>query len=391
MKIFKFTKLHWFVLLLVGVAAGLDYFLLGATFETPIIMGSLLATLMQELRSSYTSQFDKNELRPSAVGALNFFMDEMQNRPIFDPETLNNIIRSYGNSVEVPVLDAETITLTVPYTRTCALVDSENTSAIITLTFQSYGWGFTMTPATSYNNDVKMQQDFNRKFEKFRIEFEKVLDSGAINTLETDKNQLWTNIVPQYYAEVGDALQIPQAEKDDFYNNLEAIFTTMDFPGQVHVIPATSHLPMVRRLDNQGSSNATNQGFQFDLRSYRWWPTNRIPNGAAVESTGYAVEAGSCFIGNRNDADTSVGYSINGGSKVWGQEMVPVGENMINMGTFYQQDCADRSAIAGAATAGNTRSRVDGFEFSTDIVYATVYNSDLVNRYNPIVKFEVLT
>jgi len=59
------------------------------------------------------------------------------------------------------------------------------------------------------------------------------------------------------------------------------------------------------------------------------------------------------------------------------------------MGVFYQQDCADRSAIGGAATAGNTRSRVEGFEVSTDVMVAFAYNSDIANRYQPNVKFEI--
>ncbi len=343
---------------------------------------------MQEWRSEYTNRFDKNELRPSRTGALNLFLADSQSNPIFDPETIANITRSYGNQVEVPVLDAQSVTVASPYTRTCALVDDENQSAIITLTFQTFGWAFTVTPATHYNNDIKLQQDFNRKFEKYRIEFENLLDSQCVAQLETDKNQFFTDI--NEYANVGDALQIPAAEQLDFYNVLESIMNKMDFYGNINLVVSTNHVPFVRRAQNQGDGNAVNESFQFGLRGYDWYPTNRNVPGVGVDSVGYAIEAGSLHIQNRNDADTSVGYSALGGGKVWDTEMIPTGAGMMEMGTFYQEDCADRSGIAGAASAGNTRSLVRGFEFSTDVIFATVYNSDLANRYNPILKFEFI-
>lgn len=347
---------------------------------------SLLNTLMQELRSQYTDQYDKNELRESRYGALRFFQEEARERPIFDEETLNNIVRSYGNVVEVPVLDSQTVTVSTPYTRTCAVVDSENDSAIVSLTFASYGWAFSMTPATHYNNLVRMQQDFQRKMDKYLIQFSSDIDDLCITELENAKNQYWVDVAPDYYAQVGDALQVPQSEKNDFYNQLEAIMNTMDFYDTITVVAATKHMPLVRRLDNQGSSNATNEGFQFDLRSYRWSPTNRVTNGAGVESTGYAIENGSVFIGNRNDADTTMGFDI--GHKIWDTETVPIAN--MEMGTFFQEDCADASALGGAATAGNTRSYKQGYEFSTDIVVSSTYNSDPANQYNPITKFEIL-
>ena len=347
---------------------------------------SLLNSLMQNLRSSYSNQFDKNELRASRYGALNFFKEEAAQRPIFDAETIANIQRSYGNTVQVPVLDAETIASTGSYTRTCTIADSENTSAIVSLNFATYGWRFSMNPALYFNNLVKRQADFERKFNKYLLQFAADLDSACVAALEAAKNQLWTGVAPDYYAQAANALQVPQADKDDFYNQLEAIMNTMDFYDNIHVVASTKHMPMVRKLDNQGSSNATNLGFQMDLRGYRWWPSNRVTNASGKDSTLYAVQAGTCFIANRNDPDTMMGHDI--GHKKWDTERVPIVDMV--MGTYYQEDCADASGLAGAASAGNTRSLKEGFEFSTDIVLATAYNSDLTTRYNPVVKSEVL-
>lgn len=393
---FKITP-QGLIIALIALVVGSVEFAFGGSGEKTV-EASLLATLMQELRSDYQNQFDKNELRESRWGALRFFQNDSRNNPIFDPQTIANIQRSFGNTVQVPVLDAQSVSVSGSYTRTCSIVDSENDSALVSLTFTSYGWGFSMTPASHYNNDVDYQTDFNRKMRKYLIAFANTLDNACISQLETDKNAYWGTDVTAYYAQSADALQVPQASKDDFYNNLESIFMTMDFMDDVHIIASTKHMPTVRKLAAQGAANDENDRYQFQgsgsrmdgmgLRPYNWWPTNRITNGGGVDSTVYAVSSGSCYIDNRQDADSEIGGTIGGDSKIWGKEQMPVVD--MTMGSFYTQDCGDRSAIVSTASAGNTRSRYEGFEFSTDVVTATVYNSDSAARYNPIVKAEIL-
>lgn len=399
MKLFKFPKLSGLQILFASLIIALLVVnsFIGVPVESNVIEASIVGTLMQPLRSEYQNQFDKNELRQSRYGALSLFQRESSLMPIFDDETRNNIMKSYGNSVVIPTLDAETVSVSTPYARTCAIVDSENTSSLVTLTFASYGWGFSMTPATHSNNEIKREKDFERKFNKYLLQFATQLDLLCIAQLEADKNQVFTGLT-DYYAVVADALQVPQAEKDDFYNNVEALMQTMDFYDGVNIVGSTSHMPVVRRLMAQGAQNDKNDAFQFQgggsntegtqIRPYNWYPTNRLANGVGVESTAYLVNEGSVYIGNRNDADSILGHSIGGDSKIWGQENIPL-VNM-KMGTFFQQDCGDRSAIAGGATAGNTRSKVEGYEFSTDIIVATAYNSNPATRYNPILKAEVL-
>ncbi len=351
---------------------------------------SLVATLMQDLRSKYTPTFDKYELKESRYGGLRFFQDEASNRPIIDQETIDNIKKSFNRDVIVPVLDFESVTVSASFARTCAITDSENQSALVTLTFTTYGWAFSMTPSLHMENDISYQRDFTRKSEKFLIEFASVLDSACITQLETDKNQLWTDVAPTFFAETSDALQVPQAEKNDLFNQVDSIMATMDFYDNNHIVGSTSLMPMVRRQQAQGESNSTNEQFQFRLLGgYRFWPTNRIANGSGVEATMYSVNAGSTGIWNRNDPDTRMGQSIGGDVKQWTLESMPI-VNM-TMGSYYQQDCADRSAIAGAASTGLTRARVEGFEFSTDVVTLTTYNSDPSTIYGPVVKYEILS
>jgi hypothetical protein len=350
---------------------------------------SLVATLMQDLRSQYAGQLDKNELRESRYGALRLFQQDAQSADsILDPETVSNISKSFNRDVIVPVLDAQTIASTTPFTRSCVINDSENESALVALTFATYGFSFSMTPSLYVENDVNYQRDFNRKMMKYIIQLSADLDTACIAQLEADKNIFWTNLTA-FYAQVANAMQVPQVDKNDTWNKVESIMQTADFYKQMNIVHSTTVDPTVRRLMNQGAGNSINEGFQFDLGGgYNFFGSNRVANAGGVEGTFYAVEAGNTGIYNRLDPDARLGSSI-GEVSQWGNEMLPlVG---MDFGTYYTQNCADQSAIGGAASAGLTRARREGFAFDSDVVLLSSYNSSRATRYNPIVKFEILS
>lgn len=345
---------------------------------------SLVETLMQPLRSKYTAKtMDKNEMRFSRYGAWDFFQNQTAlGTGILTPEVKQLIKGSMGNTVKVPVLDAEDVVIS--NTRSCTVADSENTSKLVTLTFVTYSFGFTMTPSQHYNNDVAYEQDFQRKLEKYLLKFAATLDTAAVNKLNTDKNQYFPADLLAYYSQSGNALQVADADKNDFYNNLEAIMNTMDYYDRINIIGSTSSKPLVNRLDAQGAGNGINEAFQ--LGGYAWNYTNRIVNNEGVSATVYAVPDGYVAVENRNDPDARAGSRV-GTSKEWSEVQVPI-VNML-MGSYYYEDCANKSAL-NAGTAHLTRTKLEGFEWSTDVCYVTAYNSDPAARYSPILKAEML-
>jgi len=346
---------------------------------------TLVSTLTQSLRTAYPSGLDKQERRESRYGAKNFFMeDTTRNGGILPSSTIDTIKRSFGNSVVIPVIDDETVT--IGNTRSCTIADSENTSSLITLTFVTYAFGFSMYPAQHYNNDIDYQADFDVKLKKYLLQLASLMDTACINQLETDRNQFFpAAITGPYYPVVANALQITQAQKNDYYNQASSIMEEMDFYGNPHVITSTSGMPNVRRLDNQGSGNAVNE--QFQLSPYEWWGSNRVVNAANVQSTHYVVEEGNTALVNRNDPDAILKHRI-GDQMEWDTVFLPIVG--MEMASFYRKDCNDANGLH-AGTTGLTRTLREGFEFSTDVVYMTVHNSDRVNRYNPIVKVEIAT
>ncbi len=351
---------------------------------------SLINTLMQPLRAEYMGKFDKNESRPSRYGAYDHFREDSNFvGGIMTQSIIDKVKRSMGNTVTIPVLDAKTVT--IGNVRSCTIADDENTSNLVTLTFVTYAFGFTMRPAQHFNNDINYQEDFNRKLNDYLIQFAATLDTAAVNVLETNKNQLWTGLTA-YYAEVADALQVTQALKNDFYNNLQAIMETADFYNDIKVISSTSGSPLVRRLDAQGDANSVNEAFQ--ITPYDWKFTNRITNGGGVQSTLYAVDQGSVGFETRIDPDAIAGSKI-GSQAEWDSVMVPIPGSVhpIEMGAFYREDCSDASNLQApnTGTAHLTRTKKESFEWSVDAVYLSAYNSDIANRYNPIIKAEITT
>lgn len=344
---------------------------------------SLVATLMQPLRQQYGANgLDRLEQRRSRYGAWNFYQEQTRRAgSIIDADLRATIKRSMGNTIQIPVFDTEDVTIT--NVRACTVPDSENTSKLITLTFVTYAFGFTMVPAQYFNNQIGYQNDFNRKLEKRLQKFAHTLDQAAVNNLSLNKNVYWPTDVTAFYPVVGNALQITQEQKLDAYNQFGAIMNTMDLYGNVNVISTQSGMPIVNRLAAQGAGNAINESFQ--LGGYDWYYTNRMTNGAGVNATMYLVQDGVVGVENRNDPDAIMGSRI-GNEKIWDEVDMPL-VNM-RMGSYYYADCADKSALH-AGTTHLTRTKTEGFEWSTDVVFVNAYNSNPAGRYAPIVKTEI--
>lgn len=342
---------------------------------------SLVLSLTQSLRTAYPSNLDKNERRLSRYGAWDFARkDSSAPGSILTPDIDAKIKASFGNTVVVPVIDAEDVT--IGSTRSCTVVDDENTSKLVTLTFISYAFGFSMYPGQHQNNDVKYQADYDTKLMKYLLKFASTLDTATVSAIDAVKNQYWSGIDPDFYTETGNVLQVPQADKDDFFNKASSILERMDFYGNPQVLHNTYAKPNMNRLLNQGPNNAENQQFQFE--PYTFWGTNRISNAAGGESAGYLIQEGSFAVENRNDPDALL--KSRGPGMEWDEVDMPIVG--LKMGSFYKTECNDASGL-NSSTTGLKNTLRETFQFSTDVCFMSVYNSDIANRYNPFVKFQI--
>jgi len=348
---------------------------------------NLVATVLQNYISDYGGRLDKIEQRPSNYGGIRLAQAQTADpSSILDAQVAANIEKSFNVNVQVPVVNYKDVT--IGNVRSCAVQTEGITSALVTLTAVTYVFGFLAYPEQHYENYVSYQSAVNKLLDAGLQKLAATVDAGVVNLLETNKNAYFPQEILDFYAEVGDALQVPQAEKNDFYNQLGSIMETMDFGGEIpQILTNPIGMSMVRRYANQGAGNATNESFQ--LLGYQWFTTKRVVNGGGgTESTLYAVAPGSIAMKSRVDPSARKRDRIHE-SKFW--DIFPNAPYLgMDLGVFYQADCADASAIQASGMAGSTRTRVESWEFSVDVFYVKPYNSDTVNRYNPILKAEIL-
>ena len=356
---------------------------------------ALIATLLERIQPNYNIALDKNELRKSKLGVLQTFSDDV-NSPmsILTPDNITTIMNSFGRKggVVIPVIDGDIVS--IGSTRSCSIIVDENTSAEFLVTFTTYAWGFSMVRSQYEQNQIAYIQDFDRKMKKYMVQLGKNLDNQCIAQLEADKNQLYPSGVTDIYPEVADALRVPQVEKNDLYNNADVIAELQDFEGDFNVMASTRHKAIVRRLSAQGGGNAVNEEFQLD--GYKYAYSNRIANGAGVESTTYVTPEGQLAIVNRNDWDSKRGYSSTSG-KIWEEVTLPMaipmgGQNQMRVGSMHFSDCSDAISDLGTDFGGQSEaSLLEAFKFHTDVTTITAYNSNRVTNASPVQKFEVLS
>lgn len=342
---------------------------------------SLLETMVEAYRSSYSGKLDVNEWRKQQYGALEVFQKQTG---ILTGEDIDNLKKSYGLSTKIPVLDYQDVQIGA--TRSCVIPPDQNNSKWVVITFVTYVFGFTMIPSMYVHNDVKYELDFRTKMRKYILALLTKMDKAAANKLEIERNRVFTGLTAEYPA-LGNAFQVPYASREDLYNQISGIMQTANFPaGSYHVVANSMHRPLVNKLASNGRTNADNTEFQ--LMGFEHHYTNNIIQNAGVRDTLYVVPEGTVTMVNRNTADEREGYSINGGGSVWGEELIP--ELGLTVGTFYTEQCTDATAIFPTAeTTGLTRAKMQGFSFGTDVAYIATYNSDPTTRMGPINKFEV--
>jgi len=347
---------------------------------------NLVSTVLLNYVSQYEGRLDKQEQRPSIYGALNMFQAQTADpTSILDDQTKRGIDTRFNTSVIVPVVNYKNIT--IGNVRSCNLQSEGITSAEVTLTATTYVGGFIAYPQQHYENYISYQAAINKLIEATLQKFASTIDTAAVNKLDAVKNTYFPSSITAFYPVVGNALQVPQAEKNDFYNNFGSIFTTMDFPGNIDVNTNPIGMGPVRRIAAQGMGNAVNEGFQ--LLGYQWYPSNRVTNGGAgIESTLYGVAPGNVAIYSRVDPDSRAGTRIHE-SKYW--DIFPNAPYLnMDLGVYYQADCADASLIQASGLANSTNTKLESWQFSVDVFYLAAYNSAAGSRFDPIVKAEIL-
>jgi hypothetical protein len=352
-------------------------------------MANLVATLKQFIRTTYQGRLDRNELRPSEYGALNLFRKQSRSpMSILTPEIHAAIQESFGNTIQIPVLNFEDITISVQ--RTCEVQTGGADTGLTTLVFFTVAFGFPMVPSRHEANDVSYQTYYLRNFEARRLKLLEFLDGKCVDWLDTKKNTYFPAGMVSYYPVSGGALQVSLAASKEFFNAVPSIMATADFMGSPDVLTNPMGMVYVRALEAQGENNAINSSYQIDNIG-DFFQSNRVLNNAGVKSTEYLVGDGAVAIDSRVDPDCRRGRVIGAEAspeKMWTTMEVP---GIGTMGYYFRADCSDQSTLLAAERMGyGKRVYVESHEWSADFVLMITYNSDGTTRYTPIIKAELL-
>lgn len=342
---------------------------------------SLLNTRLQDLRVN-SPNLSQWTLRPSRYGAFDvFIMGNSEAGSIISQETLDRARSAVGRSVQIPVFDSETVT--IGSTRSVTIADSENTSQLYTVSFTTYAWGFTIVPSLYMNNEIGMQQDFTRKFEKYLLQFAADLDTACISALAAGKSQVFGDDLG--YDTTGNTVTAPLAKEDEILGDITAIMNSNDFYGGFRIVGNTGLQARVAKMAERGEFNDQNKTIQWLDKTLHY--TNRLPNEVLAKATGYAVNPGSVGMVFRHEREAILGTKLPDGTE-WMIDQLPM--LGIPVDTYFYYGVGDFSAIGGASTGDATRVSKQHYGFAIDVATVVAYNSDLSTYASPIIKFDIL-
>lgn len=340
---------------------------------------SLINTRMQNIRAN--SNLDRNEYRPSRYGAFDMFMMQTSDPAgIISNELEQKAFQSIGNTVQVPVINYDAA-ITIGNTRSITIPHSENTSALVTISFATYSWGFTTIPAQHMNNEINIQKDFEKKFTKYLYALAAELESSAVASLSAGKTQVIND--PLTYAAVANILGATWEQRDSLIGDLNVIMGANDFFGQYHLVGNAGIESIIRKLAQHQLYNDQMKYMEYSDKILHF--SNTIANTAGKFGTGYLVEAGNLGILTRVERE-SILRSSTGDGHEWDIDTLPM--LGIPVGTYYYDNVEDVSAI-GAHVSDLTRARVEHYGFAVDVAFVTAYNSAPTTLPSPILAFDI--
>jgi hypothetical protein len=346
---------------------------------------SLLATRLQNFRAD--SMLDKWETRASRWGAIDLFMRQTADPAgIISQDLIDKAVQAVGSTLEVPVINYDSGVSVANTTIPLTISENPSTSALQSITFTQYFFGFKIYPAQFYNNEIRMQRYFNEMLRKHVYAMAELMDTNAVAVLEANKTQVLADDLGGRYNLTSDVVVAPLAEQDAVIGDINPLMHGNDFYGPFDVLANPSMESHVRnRLLEKGEFNTEDKRYQYNDKTFNF--TNNIANAAGQKATAFAVQAGSIGMVQQFAPDCVLRHETH--KHRWDIETLPI----LNMpiGTYFYDDAENAASVSGAATAHLTASKVEAYGFHTAIAWIPPYNSDLSTRASAIAKLAIAT
>lgn len=328
------------------------------------------ATVLDEFRLSYDqSELDAHENRFSVYGAYETFKADTPNL-IPGYSTLEAGRASAARTASIPVIQKQTLSTSA--TRSCSAKTAQPTSAFVTPSWTSVETGFMMVPAEHAGNYISYQQAFNHQARSVERAFLLDADTDAVAYLVANLTGI-NNAEDNPWSVTSSYMQIPLADYDMLFNELEAIMLANDITEQmINIVGSPRLKALVGEFSNQGMANSTNSAFQYGNFSFKY--TSRATVSTAAHSTMYAIPKGSLAYLNWVDIDARMNHKSGDGKEWYVTELPLLGQQV---GVLYQSTCADKSSLLSGLNA----TLAESFQFSFDRAFVSSY--DPVSTVDP--------
>lgn len=351
----------------------------------------LTATRLQNFRAQ--SPLDKWEVRASSYGFLDLFMTQTNSATGIITEDLSmKAINSSGVSLEVPVINNEGFTVQ-NVTQPVTITGDPSTSAMYTVTFVNYYFGFRIFPAQHKNNEVSVQREFNRKMQGFIYQLMDSLDQAGAAAFEANKTQVLADDLGGRYSLTANVIVAPLAEEGAVLGDVNPIYRGNKFAtGPVEIVGNPSFESHVRnKLIEKGEFNTENKTYQYADKTFHF--SNNLANGAGHKATFFSVQPDSCGMVQQFSPDCLLGHSTH--KHTWDIMTLPIAN--IPIGIYQYDDAvnANTAADSGGSIDGAgspmTATKMEAYGFHMAAALIVTYNSDPATIASPIQKFAIAT
>lgn len=344
---------------------------------------SLVGSLVGDFRAD-VPEFDKNEFRIMHAGALSTFQKQTASSASWVTEDLINkaMLTTPVNAVKIPAINYKDVT--IRSTRPLTISADENTSALVSVSWTTFAYGFLMYPAQHFNNDISYQRDFNAKMKAMLVKMTKAIEDAAVAVLEANKTQVIGEVVGGHTFSLNTVHEFSSNYKDSsILGDLRPMMNSNNYYSvALDVVGNQGLQALVNRQQGFGAQNHENQQWQWLGNNFVF--SNGVVNSGSKKATGYAVNDGTLAILTRVEPDSMMRSRTRNGYE-WGTEKLPGLE--LEFGTYSYETAVDLSSL-DSHTTHLTRTPVQAFDFAIDIAFLTAYNSVPASIPSPIIKFD---
>ncbi len=313
------------------------------------------STVLQDARAWLKDDSNKSfELRPVKTNILAAFLRDRE----FTVPALDTIKAATTQTTKAMYFTKKDFTINTSKSNTPS--GEKSGTAIVTLSWSTKGFTVDL-PSKQYDgNEVARAKGFAMSLYNAERTYWSAFDETLLAYLVANKSTV--NDADGGGSFTTDTFTIDYAERDEFYNVLEAHVTQNDFDGEVLDIHDTYWGKFVRHYAAQGAGNDTNLSYQF--HGFTTYASNKIIPGSAQLSLHYIVPLHGVAILDWNEPANRRGDALGDGSFLGTYQSLFFPE--ITFDLFVKTAWGDTSS-----DGGTVQDKTETFEFSLNYSLTT--------------------